>query len=170
MITGFEHSVQFSVFIKSIGTGFFIGMLFLAVMVMNRFFGKHIISVFIRDVFFFIVAAFLTFLFLLKYNAGMVRFYLLAGEGIGFILCYMFCGKIVTDISLKIYEKIEKCCLQILARLKKSTEYFSEKIKNMMKKIKGKMHTNNSQKIKSIHKNLFFRHKKIKHINKKKNK
>lgn len=92
MITGFSHTVQLSVLIKSVGAGFFLGFVFSVFMLFNALYGKNTVIVIIRDIIYFIFAAIFTFMFLLKYNAGTLRFYILAGEGIGFCLFYLFPG------------------------------------------------------------------------------
>ncbi len=92
MITGFSHTVQLSVLIKSVGAGFFLGFVFSLFMLLNALYGKNTVIVIIRDIVFFVFAAVFTFMFLLKYNAGTLRFYILAGEGIGFCLFYLFPG------------------------------------------------------------------------------
>lgn len=106
MITGFSHAVQISVLLKAIGVGYFLGLFFSLIMFFNAFYGKHAVSVFIRDIVFFISAAFISFLFILKYNAGTVRFYILAGEGIGFLLFYIFPGNLAGHFFRKTANKI----------------------------------------------------------------
>ena len=75
MILGYEHIVSISVFLKSVGTGYALGLLYVLFMLLNSFFKGHTVSVFFRDILYFSLAAVVTFLFSLKYNAGIVRFY-----------------------------------------------------------------------------------------------
>lgn len=102
MITGFEHSVQLSVFIKSIGSGFILGLFFILFVILNLFYSKSIAAVCIRDIVFILSSAVFTFLFALKYNSGIVRFYIIAGEIIGFSLCYMSVPDIVRVVLSRI--------------------------------------------------------------------
>lgn len=108
MITGFQHIVQLSVFAKSIGAGFIIGVFFTLFSVLNVFHGKNAILVFFRDFIFIVASSIFTFLFALKYNAGIIRFYIIAGELIGFILCYLILPASVRHISVLIKNTINK--------------------------------------------------------------
>lgn len=92
MILGFVHEVQLWIFIKAVGTGYFLGLIFGAFMLINACGGKNAVTVFLRDVLFFSSAAVISFMFMLKYCSGMIRFYVLAGELMGFILFYLFPG------------------------------------------------------------------------------
>lgn len=126
MITGFSQVIQLSVFIKSIGAGFFICLLFCLNTALNAVNGKNSIPVAIRDVLFILSATVITFLFALKYNAGIIRFYILAGEATGFIMCYIFCASIVRRTVKAIY-------LYLCALLKKSFEKIFKKTKKVGK-------------------------------------
>ena len=93
MITGFLHQIQLSVFVKAVGMGYFLGILFSFLMLITFGFRKRALPYFIRDVIFFIISAFLCFIFSLKYCSGMPRFYVSAGELIGFLVFFLFPGK-----------------------------------------------------------------------------
>ncbi len=153
MILGFEHTVQLSVFVKSVGAGYIIGLIFFMLMLMNCFFGKHTYSVFIRDVLFFLTAAVFTVIFLLKYNAGIIRFYILCGELMGFILFYIFPASVITPkvrvfavaLKEKIKRKTEGCRkvyneskLNIKKRFADKTDKRKRKISSFSAKIKNK--------------------------------
>ena len=116
MILGFVHQVQLSVFVKAIGMGYFFGIIFSIFMFFNAICGKNAFVVFLRDVTFFVISAILTFMFALKYNSGMLRFYIPAGELMGFIIFYIFPGmymgkcwrKIADILEIKFSGKTEK--------------------------------------------------------------
>lgn len=126
MITGFRQVVQLSVFIKSIGAGFFIGLIFLFYIAMNTINGKNKYIVAVRDVIFFVSSAIITFLFSLKYNAGILRFYILAGELIGFILCYLSLSGTVRKYSYRFF-------ILLLTIVKKIKEKISKNTKKLYK-------------------------------------
>lgn len=106
MITGFVHYVQLSVLVKAIGTGYFLGLLFSIFMLLNSVHGKSTAVVFIRDIIFFLLAAVISFFFTLKYNAGQIRFYILAGELAGFCLFYIFPGASFGNLCRKAVRRI----------------------------------------------------------------
>ncbi len=62
------------------------------------------LSVFIQDVIYFLVSGFVTFLFVLIFNYGESRFYILAGEALGWILYHVSLG----DITYKRLNSIVK--------------------------------------------------------------
>lgn len=141
MITGFSHTVQLSVFLKSVGAGYVLGLLFFLMSFLNAIISKKDIFVFFRDLLFFISSAVFSFLFMLKYNAGIVRFYILAGELIGFILCYIFPGSAFGKWIGGISEKISSSTDKIKKKLKNF--FIKQKLKNDKKK-KGKVKKNNT--------------------------
>ena len=78
------------------------------------------IGIFIQDVIYFIISGVVTFLFVLGMNKGEARFYILAGEGIGWIAYHLTIGELVYRSSEKI------------------VTYFNNRISNFVDKIKIK--------------------------------
>ena len=109
MITGFEHQVQLSVFIKAVGMGYLSGLFFSFLSFANISSGKNTVAVCLRDIFFFIVSAFACFLFSLKYCSGMMRFYVTAGELMGFLVFRIFPGQTISLVWHSLYERM--CCI-----------------------------------------------------------
>lgn len=142
MITGFSHTVQLSVLIKSIGAGFFLGFVFSVFMFLNAFYGKNTIIVLIRDILYFIFAAVFTFMFLLKYNAGTVRFYILAGILMGFCVFYLFPGAFAGRLYRALNGKIEAKRMYVRQFFNKN----SEKIKVRVSDIKQKNSSRKAEK------------------------
>lgn len=87
---GVSHGFPVWVFLKSIGAGFLIGALYLLFMLLRKAGAKHPAAVFFQDVLFCAVAALVSFLFVFDVNAGVGRFYIFAGEGIGCTVFYYF--------------------------------------------------------------------------------
>ncbi len=137
MITGYEHIVQLSVFLKSIGAGFVIGILFSVFSVLNLLNGKNTAIVCIRDIIFFLISAVFTFLFALKYNAGIIRFYLLAGELIGFCLSYMFTCNVIRTLADRLSKKIILLNKKTVTNLGRLIKFL--KLKEFINRIKFKI-------------------------------
>mgnify|MGYP002768872719 CR=1 FL=1 len=57
------------------------------------------ITIFIQDVSYFIVSGLITFFFVLKTNSGDSRFYIIIGEGIGWIVYHLTVGEFVYKCS-----------------------------------------------------------------------
>ena len=83
---GVAHSFYAFVFLKSVGIGFITSVLWFLIALYRRFTRCGKIRTALLDILYFLIAAFITFLFLLDINAGVLRFYVFAGEGIGFCL------------------------------------------------------------------------------------
>ena len=98
---GIELSAQMYIFIKSIALGFMIGGLYNFFMLFRISLIKNFVAVFLQDIIFFIVGSILTFLFVFETNYGQLRFYIFAGELIGFCLYYFFPSRIVNLLWLK---------------------------------------------------------------------
>ena len=75
--------------------------------------GKALI--FLQDLIFFLIAAIVSFLFLLANNQGVIRGYLLAGELLGFVLYYFTVGSLVYKAASAIINLMKKI-LRVLLR------------------------------------------------------
>ncbi len=122
---GIELSAQMYIFIKSIALGFMIGFIYNLFMLFRISFIKNIFSVFLQDIVFFVGAGILTFLFVFETNYGQLRFYIFAGELIGFCLYYFFPSRLVNLLWKKADNSIKKhigkvfdCLLKPLKRIK----------------------------------------------------
>lgn len=103
------------------GLGFLYDLFRIIRMVIN----PRNIAMFIQDVTYFIISGLITFLFVLGFNNGEARFYILAGEGIGWIayhitlgeIIYKCSGKLVRSLNLKI-----KLCIDKIIGLKRKKD------------------------------------------------
>ena len=86
---GLGNDFQFVIFVKSIGIGVLLGAIFFVFRCLRSLGRRKTVEVFIQDLLFAVVSAFLTFIFILNENFGVIRFYLLAGEGIGFLFLFL---------------------------------------------------------------------------------
>lgn len=85
------------------------------------------ITIFLQDIIYFIVSGFVTFIFVLGINEGQSRFYILAGEGIGWIVYHITLG-----------EKIYHCSENIVKMIHTKFRNFSNNIYRYIKKIFNK--------------------------------
>ncbi len=95
-------------FLFSLGFGFMMGMIYdvfrLVRISISR--GKKIQIIF--DITYFILLAFLTFIFFITINEGEIRIYLLLGEAIGFAVYSLSLGTIVFAFGEKWIEQIRR--------------------------------------------------------------
>ena len=92
---GLGVAFQLDVFLKSLGVGLLCGLLYSCFQGLRACGLRGRAAVFLQDVLFSVSAAFLTFFFLLEADFGQIRFFLLAGEGGGFLLWYLFPGQVI---------------------------------------------------------------------------
>lgn len=147
MITGFAHAVQLSVFVKSVGVGYILGLLFAVIALVNILGSKKSVIVFFGDILFFVTAACFSFLFLLKFNAGIMRFYIAAGEVMGFCLFSVFPG----NTAVRLFEKTH-------GMFKKRVNIYSakrEQRKNVKKQKKQKAVSSRRTKKRSLRKKTY---------------
>lgn len=70
--------------------------------------------IFFQDILYFIVSGVVTFIFILGFNSGDSRFYILAGEGIGWIVYHLTIGELIYRMS----NKTVKTFKNLLGKLK----------------------------------------------------
>lgn len=139
---GIELSAQMYIFIKSIALGFLLGFIYNLFMLFRISFIRNFVAVFFQDIIFFVSGSFLTFLFVFETNYGQLRFYIFAGELIGFCLYYFFPARLVNLLWLKADTKIKR-------KLRKPFNFIQSKFAVL--KIKK-----NDKKDKKIMKKIFY--------------
>lgn len=114
---------QVSVFGYSCILGIGLGVLYDLFRIFRMMINHRYIGIFIQDVIYFIISGVVTFFFVLTMNNGEARFYILAGEGIGWIVYHLTIGEVI-------YKSSEKIVV-----------YFNKRISNFVDKIKIKINS-----------------------------
>ena len=89
---------QISRFLNSVGMGFILCGLYVALKVIFRLFGKGKITVAVSDGVFCVLTAFVSFFYMLLENSGTVRFNLVVGQLIGGLLLYFTVGRFILKL------------------------------------------------------------------------
>ncbi|WP_255575750.1 spore cortex biosynthesis protein YabQ [Caproiciproducens faecalis] len=141
-------TAQLQGFVLAIAVGVFLGAYYDVFRIFRTVFQSERRAVFFQDLFYMITAAFVTFLLALGVNYGEVRFYILAGEGIGWCLYFltvgtvtyrMFCliAKIVRKYIIvpvkKIIAKISHFSLSVVKKIVKNTKIVASNQKKRLK-------------------------------------
>lgn len=92
---------QILIFVYSLALGMFLGFAYDIFRIIRMVINSRNIAVFIQDVLYFILSGGVTFLFVLSVNSGNSRFYILAGEGIGWIAYHLTIGEVIYKCSNK---------------------------------------------------------------------
>jgi spore cortex biosynthesis protein YabQ len=117
---GLGVAFQTDVFLKSLGVGALCGVLFAFFQGLRVLGLRSKAIVFVQDVSFFLIAGVLTFLFLLDVNFGVVRFYILVGEAVGFLILREATLPLMKSVSVRFDEIAKK-------RVQKRNDHKSEK-------------------------------------------
>lgn len=118
---------QVLVFAYSTVLGILLGVTYDVFRIVRMIINSKNIAVFIQDVLYFILSGVITFLFVLGVNSGESRFYILAGEGIGWIVYHVTIGDV-----------IYKCSNMIVSKTKSKIISIKEKISKKFSKTNGK--------------------------------
>lgn len=86
---------QFLMTVYSLALGVFLGIFYDVFRIIRLLLNPKNLSVFVEDVIYFLVSGFVTFLFVLVFNYGESRFYILAGEALGWILYHISLGDLI---------------------------------------------------------------------------
>lgn len=99
---------QTRLFLLALGLGFLLGVLYDLFRVVRMAFTMRRVGVFIQDVLFFLTCAAVTFIFLLAVNQGEIRGFVIAGEGLGFLIYYFSFGLLAMRVSSFLVHTIRK--------------------------------------------------------------
>ena len=119
-------AMQLIIFGYSCVLGAGLGLLYDFFRIIRMMINPRNIAVFIQDIIYFIISGLITFLFVLGFNRGEARFYILAGEGIGWIIYHITLGEV-----------IYKCSGRVVKSLNLKIGLLTDKIKSIKKKNKS---------------------------------
>lgn len=108
---------QLQGFVISVVAGAFLGAYYDVFRIFRTVFQSERRAVFFQDLFYMISAAFVTFLLALGVNYGEVRFYILAGEVIGWCLYYLTVGMVTIQVFRFVSKAVRKIIINPIKRL-----------------------------------------------------
>ena len=133
---------QVTLFLRSLGFGALLGILYEAVRLLRLFVGKKGFQVF-WDVLFGVSAAFCTFLYDLVYSDGKLRLFVFTAQCAGFAVWYVMAVPAVRQVSERCLERLRRVSFAIrrpFVRLEQrcvsQSRKTGERIKFFMKKCK----------------------------------
>lgn len=110
---------QISRFLDSVGMGFILCGLYVAVKVLFRLFGKGKITVAVSDGVFCVLTAFVSFFYMILENSGTVRFNLVVGQLIGGLLLYFTVGRFIERLLYLIADGVNALVRAVIYPIKK---------------------------------------------------
>lgn len=112
------QSQQLTIFLCSLGAGFLLGILYDIMRTMRLSFTTSKVAVIIFDIVYFLLCGVLSFLFILALNKGEVRFYIIAGEMIGWVFYYVSFGIAViriTDVFVSLLHRVKAFIFRVIS-------------------------------------------------------
>ena len=104
-------NTQTLIFFRSLWLGALLGMMYDLFRIFRIAVPTPNFAAVAEDILFFLLSAFLSFGFILSVNYGQVRFFILLGEGLGFLLYYLTVGPVVMKSVKKIISAAKKVLL-----------------------------------------------------------
>lgn len=152
---------QLQGFVISVAAGVFLGAYYDIFRIFRTVFQSERRAVFFQDLFYMLTAAFITFLLALGVNYGEVRFYILAGEAIGWCLYYLTVGMVTYRVFRFVAGIVRKF---IIIPIKKILTKISHLIFSVMKIIgkNTKIVAANQKKRLKHHRQIVYNHFKVK--------
>ncbi len=147
------HSEQLSIFLSSLGVGFILGVLYDILRGLRLSVSKSKVLVVVFDLIYFLLLAFITFIFILAANKGEIRFYIILGEIIGLVFYYVSFGIAAIKITDKIIGLLRRFYSFSFKVLSAPFRLMKRLFLNLKEKIKKKFRktSKNSEKIRKKH-------------------
>ncbi len=126
-----DISADFTSFLLSIALGGFFSLLYDVFIAMHKTVFKSTFTVFITDIFYFLVISIITFMFCILRSFGYIRAYILFGIAIGFISLHFLISKYFS----RVLEVVIKTILAVFSKLSlvlwRFVEWLMIKLKNL---------------------------------------
>lgn len=156
-------SFQLFGFAVSIAAGFLLGALYDVLRIWRDFLHSQRRAVFFQDFFYMVLCAFFTFLLALALSDGAVRFYLLAGEAVGWFVYYFTVGQVTSRLFRLLSGLLYRYVFDPLGRLlKRGARWLRKKAKIFTKSLK-KRAADWKKRLKHRGKLVYNRHNRIHH-------
>lgn len=111
------------------------------------------IAVIIEDILFFLIVSACTFIFIICFTEGMIRFYVVAGELLGFILCHLTLGALIVTLLGGLIRLVKRALRKICVPVKALFLKLFRAVRAKMLKISVKHKKNNKNIKKSLQNN-----------------
>lgn len=120
---------QTEIFLYSLGFGFLLGILYDVFRTLRLIISSSRLFVFIWDLIYFAVCAFLTFCFIMVIDSGKVRIYVALGEILGWLIYYFSFGAIAIKLSNAVISFLRRIFTAIFKPIKRIFVWFCKKIR-----------------------------------------
>lgn len=130
-------AVQTRLFMMSFGFGFLLGMAYDLCRILRLTVTRGKVAVFVVDILYFLAAGLSVFLFVLAYNQGEFRFYLILGIIFGFLIYYFTFGAFILKWSNRVIRLLRRILRAILRIFLTPFRWFGRLIRRCWVKIRS---------------------------------
>jgi spore cortex biosynthesis protein YabQ len=161
---GLSLATQTKSFLLSLGLGFIMGIFYDLFRLIRLAISKSKMFIIIFDLLYCIFLCFATFVFCMTVNEGQIRFYLLMGEAMGFVVYYFSLGVIVFSFGENLVNFTKRWLKRIFTILLFPFKWIFERTKSVFYKIlkKGRKRSKNlknkSKTLLKLTKHLLYNH------------
>ncbi|MGN1051691.1 MAG: spore cortex biosynthesis protein YabQ [Acutalibacteraceae bacterium] len=135
------YIISWEVFLYSLLSGVILFFIYDTIRFFRLNIAKSKKATFFLDLLFMIISAFFTYFLSLAYNFGVVRFYMIAGEAISFILLLLTIGRYTRLVYCNIFNFLYKKLTKIHNFFKKIMKYLLKNILKMVYNLTVKVKT-----------------------------
>lgn len=107
---------EFETFLYALLLGFVLGLVYEVFRILRMVLPWGSVLVAIQDILYWIGAGAVTFLFFMRFTSGMIRGYVLLGEGLGLLLYFLTLGRLIHALTAAIIDLVARF-LRLLYRL-----------------------------------------------------
>lgn len=131
-------AAQTRLFMMSFGFGFLLGVAYDLFRIARLTVTRGKVAVFIMDVLYFLAAGITVFLFMLAFNEGEIRSYLLLGIFLGFLIYYFTFGAFVLKWSNRIIRGLRRALRAVFRVLTAPLRWFAGRMRKLYGKIRAR--------------------------------
>ena len=113
ILIGIALDLQVRIFLGSLVVGVILSFLYDIFKSVRFAFKSDKHHILIQDILYFLISAFITFLFVLSVNHGEIRFYIIAGEIIGFCIYCVTFSKLFMRFSIGVITMLKKAGIKV---------------------------------------------------------
>lgn len=132
-------AVQTRLFMMAFGFGFLLGVVYDLCRILRLTVTRGKIAVFVVDILYFLAAGISVFLFMLAYNQGEFRFYLILGIIFGFLIYYFTFGAFLLKWSNRLIRTLRRVLKAILRTFLAPFRWFGRLLRRFSVKIRSSM-------------------------------
>ena len=128
-----NNSFQAVSFLYSVTVGVIFCLLYDILRALRKLLSPPAVTVFLQDIFYFVIISFLTFLFLMAVSNGEIRAYVIIGIALGFAACFFTLSRFWVKALYYIFKLLNGISEKTIDILNRFLSFTHHKVKNCVK-------------------------------------